>query len=91
MSIEPEREAENESEATLVQQAAINLTRQRVASEVDELLERFKPEVATQRIEASLRAQLARWALAALRRPAVLAGAAAAGVALVLWRWRKAS
>lgn len=86
-----EREPENESDATLVQQAAVNLTRRRVASDVDELLERFTPAKAAERIEANLRARVARLALSALRRPALLAGVAAAGLALALWRWRKTS
>jgi hypothetical protein len=91
MSSEREPEAETESAATLVQQAAVDLTRQRVASEVDELVERFKPAVATQRIEANLRARLARLALSALQRPALVAGVTVAGIALAIWRWRKAS
>ena len=91
MSIERRPAAETESEATLVEQAAVDLTRQRVASEVDELVQRFKPSVATQRIEADLRARLARFALSVLQRPALVAGVSAAGIAFVIWRWRRAS
>jgi hypothetical protein len=74
----------DESEATRMQQAALATTRQQVAAEVDELVDRFKPAVVKQRMVAGLRRRLSSLAVYALRRPALTV--AAAGVVLVAWR-----
>jgi hypothetical protein len=76
----------DESEATRQQQAAIALTRHRVASEVDEIVDRFKPAVVKERAEARIAAELRELAAWARRRPGVAATIVALGLSFLAWR-----
>ena len=78
-----------ESEATAEKEAAVDATRQRVATEVEEIVQRFTPAVVKQRLEARLLEKLERLILLARRRPAVVVGFGAAVACLALWQWRR--
>jgi len=78
-----------ESEATRRQQAAIAETRQRLAEEVDELTERFKPAIVKQRVEARLAERARGIARFVRQQPRVTAMVAVAWVALCVWSWRR--
>jgi hypothetical protein len=76
------------SAAALELQAQIAMTRQRVASEVDAIAERIKPENIKRQIVSSLQ-ERAYAALEVLRRnPVPVAVALGAGLLLLVWRGR---
>jgi len=78
-----------ESEATRQQQAAIAETRKRLAQEVDELTERFKPAIVKERLEARLAERARDIARFAREQPRVTAMVVVAWVALCVWSWRR--
>jgi hypothetical protein len=77
------------SEATKRQEAAIGVTRQRLASEVDEVVERFKPAQIRRRVGGELRQKLAELVKLARRRPVFTAAIASGALALFIWRSRR--
>lgn len=76
----------DESEATRQQQAALALTRERVAEQVDEIVDRFKPAVVKQRVEARIVAELRELAAWARRKPTVAGALVALGLSFLAWR-----
>jgi Protein of unknown function (DUF3618) len=76
------------SEATQQLQAEIALTRQRVASELDAIAERIKPENIKRRMVASLQDRAVAALDLARRNPVPVALALGAGFLLLIWRAR---
>jgi hypothetical protein len=75
-----------ESEATLQQQAAIAVTRERVAQQVDEIVDRFKPAVVKERAEKRIVAELRELAAWARRKPGIASAVVALGLSFLAWR-----
>ncbi len=76
------------SEAAQLLQAQIAATRQRVASEVDAIAEKIKPENIKRQLVLAIKARaMVAWQLAR-RNPAPLAAVLGAGVLLMIWRGR---
>jgi Protein of unknown function (DUF3618) len=76
------------SEAAQMLQAQIALTRQRVASEVDAIAERIKPENIKRQLVSSLRERAFAAMALARRNPVPVAVACGAAVLLLVWRTR---
>lgn len=75
--------------STQYEEAALEATRERVASDVEELVHRFSPEVVKERIEERLLARLEPVFGFVRRRPALVASVGAAGVILAVWGWSR--
>jgi hypothetical protein len=75
-------------ESTAQLEAELSATRARVASDVEELAERLRPEHIKRQLESSARLQLRRAWSALLLRPYMTLAVVSVGVALVVWRVR---
>jgi Protein of unknown function (DUF3618) len=76
------------SEAAQLLQAEIAVTRQRLASQVDELAERIKPENIKRQLVSSLRERAFAALDLARNNPVPVAMACGAAVLLLIWRAR---